>query len=119
VMQCLAANGDTLGVEGLSEGTRDQLYLALRLASLERHVGANEPLPLIVDDLLVNFDDRRAAATLRLLGELSKRTQVLFFTHHSRLRDLARKAVPREQLREHDMAELADARADGRRPEAS
>ena len=119
VLQCLAANGDTLGVEGLSEGTRDQLYLALRLASLERHVGANEPLPLIVDDLLVNFDDRRAAATLRLLGELSKRTQVLFFTHHSRLRDLAREAVPREQLREHDMAELADARADGRRPEAS
>jgi uncharacterized protein YhaN len=73
----------------MSDGTRDQLYLSLRLASLEKYLQAGEPMPFIVDDILVNFDDRRAAATLRALAELSKKTQVLFFTHHERLVELA------------------------------
>jgi uncharacterized protein YhaN len=74
----------------MSDGTRDQLFLALRLAAIELHVQSAEPLPLVLDDLLVNFDDERATATLQLLLELSNEVQVLFFTHHAHLVDLAR-----------------------------
>ncbi|WP_437315287.1 AAA family ATPase [Sorangium sp. So ce385] len=88
-------------VTGLSDGTRDQLYLALRLASLEHHARTGEPMPLILDDLLIHFDDDRARAALAVLGELTATTQVLFFTHHARLCELAREAVPAEVLREH------------------
>ncbi|WP_438015787.1 AAA family ATPase [Sorangium sp. So ce315] len=88
-------------VTGLSDGTRDQLYLALRLASLEHHARTGEPMPLILDDLLIHFDDDRARAALAVLGELTATTQVLFFTHHARLCELAREAVPADVLREH------------------
>jgi uncharacterized protein YhaN len=82
-----------VGVEGMSDGTGDQLYLALRLASLEAYIARNEPLPFILDDILVNFDDVRSTAALQTLGELSKRTQVLFFTHHEHLIRLAEKCL--------------------------
>ena len=72
----------SVGTSGMSDGTRDQLYLALRLASVEQYLISAEPLPFVADDLLVNFDDERAAAALRVLAELGKKTQVLFFTHH-------------------------------------
>ena len=55
-------------------------------------------MPLVVDDILVHFDDDRARAALEILGELSERTQVLFFTHHARLVELARQAVPQAKL---------------------
>jgi len=84
--------GSAVTVDGMSDGTRDQLFLALRLAAIELHVQSAEPLPLVLDDLLVNFDDERATVTLHLLLELSSRVQVLFFTHHTHLVDLARRA---------------------------
>lgn len=83
-------NGDRVLVEGMSDGTCDQLYLALRLASLEAWLEHHEPIPLIVDDILMNFDDARSIATLKVLAQLSQRTQVIFFTHHRHLVDLAR-----------------------------
>jgi uncharacterized protein YhaN len=76
-------------VERMSDGTRDQLYLALRLATLERYLAQAEPLPFIVDDILINFDDDRSAATLNVLADLAKKTQVILFTHHARLKELA------------------------------
>ena len=48
-----------------------------------------EPLPFIVDDILINFDDERSEATLKVLADLSAKTRVILFTHHARLRDLA------------------------------
>jgi uncharacterized protein YhaN len=84
-------------VEQMSEGTRDQLYLALRLAALDQQLGRAEPLPLIVDDLFINFDDRRSAAGFEALAEIAQKTQVIFFTHHRHLVDLAQKTLPREQ----------------------
>ncbi len=83
--------GEKIGVSGMSDGTRDQLYLALRVAGLEKYVDANEPMPFIVDDILIRFDDERAAAALNILADLSRKTQVLFLTHHARLVDLAGK----------------------------
>jgi uncharacterized protein YhaN len=103
VLLCRRANGEMVPVEGLSDGTRDQLFLALRLAYLETHLGRGETLPLIVDDVLVNFDDERAKATLVLLGQLAAKTQILFFTHHKRLVELAREAIPAGLLEEHDL----------------
>jgi len=80
-------------VTGMSDGTADQLYLALRLASLEQYLEKNESLPFIVDDILLRFDDDRALATLEVLAGLSRKTQVLFFTHHRHLIDLTDRAA--------------------------
>jgi len=89
VLAALRDDGRKVRVEGMSDGTRDQLYLALRLATLERYLAHAEPLPFIVDDILINFDDERSEATLKVLAGLAAKTQVILFTHHARLRDLA------------------------------
>lgn len=80
-------------VAGLSSGTEDQLFLALRIAAIEDYLHRGEALPFIADDLFVNFDDRRAAAGLRVLAALARKTQVLFFTHHEHLIEVARRAL--------------------------
>ncbi len=90
VLRAARREGPDVPVEALSDGTRDQLYLALRVASLERHAKASGALPLVLDDILIHFDDDRARAALSVLRELSAALQVLFFTHHQRLVDLAR-----------------------------
>lgn len=78
-------DGSWVTVGGMSGGSRDQLYLALRLATLEWRLEASEPMPFIVDDILVNFDDARSKATLQVLAELSERNQVILFTHHGQI----------------------------------
>ncbi|WP_425617045.1 AAA family ATPase [Anatilimnocola sp. NA78] len=85
-------------ISGLSEGTRDQLFLALRLAGIEQHLQNREPVPLIIDDVLMTFDDARASATLKCLAELSQKTQVLLFTHHQHVADLAKAVHPGTKL---------------------
>lgn len=77
-------------IEGLSSGTRDQLFLALRLASLEESAGRGETMPWIADDLLVEFDDPRSRATLEVLARLARKNQILLFSHHSHIADIAR-----------------------------
>ncbi len=89
--------------DGMSDGTADQLYLALRLAGLHAWLDKHEAVPFVVDDLLIHFDDRRAAAALCVLAQLAERTQVLFFTHHAHLRELALEAVPTAMLHLHDL----------------
>ena len=73
----------------MSTGTADQLYLALRIASVADYLDRAPPLPFIADDLFINFDDERAAAGLQVLRQLAEKTQVLFFTHHQHLVDIA------------------------------
>jgi uncharacterized protein YhaN len=97
------AGTETVAVEGMSDGTADQLFLALRLAGLDHYLDANEAMPFILDDLLIKFDDRRAAAALQALAELSKRTQVIFFTHHRHLVELAARHLPASILLEHQL----------------
>ena len=72
-------------IGAMSEGTTDQLFLALRLAAVEQSVAAGIRLPFLADDLFVNFDDERSEAGFRVLAELAQSTQVLFFTHHPHL----------------------------------
>lgn len=81
-------NGEKVFLEGMSDGTIDQLYLALRIASIEKYVKENEPVPFILDDILVNFDDKRSMETFQVLLELSEWTQIIFFTHHRHLKRL-------------------------------
>lgn len=78
-----------VSVDGMSDGTRDQLYLSLRLATLEQHLSKGEPMPFVVDDILIGFDDSRTKVCLDVLGELAISTQVLLFTHHRRVLELA------------------------------
>ncbi len=94
-------DGREVEVSELSRGTRAQLYLALRLASLEHHFEHHSPVPLVFDDLFVDFDDDRAAAAFELLGELAERVQILYFTHLGRDLQAASDAVPRSRLFEH------------------
>jgi uncharacterized protein YhaN len=91
ILAGLRPNEERVHVEGMSGGTRDQLYLALRLASIEKYMENSEPMPFIVDDILVDFDDERSEAALRTLAELAKSTQVILFTHHSKVVGQARK----------------------------
>ena len=81
-------NAERIGIEAMSDGTKDQLYLALRISSIEKYCEENEPIPFIVDDILVHFDNERSKITLEILLELSKKTQIIFFTHHGHLVDL-------------------------------
>ncbi len=85
-------------VDGMSEGTRDQLYLALRLAHLDKHIRDHGPFPILLDDVLLAFDDVRALAALACLVELSAKTQVILFTHHAHIRTLVLNSPFRERV---------------------
>ena len=87
------ASGGQAPVAIMSDGTRDQLFLAFRLASLEAYCAVTEPLPFIADDVLVHFDDPRSASTLDLLATFSQTTQVILFTHHTSIPQSARELV--------------------------
>jgi uncharacterized protein YhaN len=79
--------------EVLSRGTRDQLYLCLRLALAQEMTAGGEPAPLILDDPLVNFDDARLAGFLELLAQEAESRQVWLLTCHREQRDLARQVA--------------------------
>jgi uncharacterized protein YhaN len=83
------AGGEHVPVGGMSDGSADQLYFSLRLAAIEHFTRGSEPCPLILDDILIQFDDERARAALKILDDLSTKTQILFFTHHEHLVGLA------------------------------
>ncbi len=78
-------SGEQVALTGLSEGTSDQLYLALRLAFLEDYSRRNEPAPLILDDIFQTFDDERTAAGIRVLSDAGTRIQPILFTHQMSL----------------------------------
>lgn len=92
-----------LSVDKMSSGTRDQLYLALRLATIEWRLENSEPLPFIVDDILINFDDERSRATLGVLAELARKNQVILFTHHRQIVDEAMKIEGKEGVQIHEL----------------
>jgi len=86
-------DGKHVDFEGLSDGTGDQLFLSLRLAAVENQLEHAQPLPFIADDLFINYDDDRAAQGFKALGELAAKSQVIYFTHHEHLIDVAQKAI--------------------------
>jgi uncharacterized protein YhaN len=98
------ANDKLLDINALSTGTRDQLYLALRLAALEQYIDRRGPLPLVLDDLFVHFDDQRTAAALAVLDTLADQTQVLLFTHHEQVAKQAATVIDADRLTVHHLA---------------
>lgn len=90
----VAAEGSAERTAGqMSTGTREQLYLALRLAYIEHYARSCEPLPVVLDDVLVNFDDERAKATIEALAGAGLVSQVLLFTCHEHLVRFAEEVV--------------------------
>lgn len=85
-------------VEQLSEGTRDALFLALRLVAIEDHAAGGTVLPFLGDDILQSFDDARAAAAFRALLRLSETAQVILLSHHEHLLTVLRDALPDSAL---------------------
>ncbi len=96
-------DGTRLAIEEMSDGSRDQLFLALRLGGLARHIEKNGPMPFIVDDILIHFDDRRALAALQALHRLGQKNQIIFFTHHQHLVSLCQKLPARSHLQIHTL----------------
>ncbi|MEE9603894.1 MAG: hypothetical protein V3V75_11350, partial [Thermoguttaceae bacterium] len=77
------AQGESLSVDVLSRGTREQLFLSLRLALVALVARRGTQLPLVLDDVLVNFDADRAKAAARVLRDFAKAGhQLLVFTCH-------------------------------------
>jgi uncharacterized protein YhaN len=97
--------GEAAPPEHLSRGAQEQLYLALRLAYIRNHAGRAAALPVIMDDILVNFDSARATRTAQALVSLIHGLpphdgqnalpphQVLFFTCHPHLAEMLQHAV--------------------------
>ena len=80
--------------KGLSTGTEAQLYLALRLASLQQHLTTGAVLPFLGDDIFMGWDDERCAAGIEVLADLATRTQVILLTHSRRLTEIAEQTLP-------------------------
>ena len=75
-------DGVLVPLAGLSTGTAEQLYLAMRFGLVEHFGREAESLPVVMDDILVNFDPERAERAARSIEELATRHQVLYFTCH-------------------------------------
>lgn len=103
VLRAQRADGVRIGVEAMSEGTADQLYLALRLAALELRRASHPQMPLVLDDVLVTSDDERAANILRALARFAEGGQVMIFTHHRHLVDLAQVILGEQVLVTHTL----------------
>lgn len=78
----------------LSLGTCQQLYLALRIALLETAQGVGRAIPILADDILVNFDAARRFGAAQALTELSKSRQVILFTCHEEVVAALQQADP-------------------------
>ena len=81
-----SSDGKALPLEVLSRGTREAVFIALRLSLAAAYARRGVMLPLVLDDVLVNFDGDRAlhaARTLKTFAELGH--QVMMFTCHDHI----------------------------------
>ena len=93
----LPPSGEPVKPEFLSRGAQEQAYLALRLAYIRNHALHACPLPVIMDEVLVNFDPERAAKTARAFADLASGrdgSQILYFTCQPHMVDILREAKP-------------------------
>jgi uncharacterized protein YhaN len=89
-LEACRANGERAPVAHLSEGARDQLYLALRFAYIEDYSARAEAPPFIGDDIFASFDDFRTGNGLEALAAIGDRIQPILFTHHLHVIEEAR-----------------------------
>ncbi|MFB9327134.1 AAA family ATPase [Paenibacillus aurantiacus] len=81
----------------VSRGTAEQVYLSMRLA-LADEASASAGLPMLLDDLFVNFDRARLEAAVEIVKELADRRQLLIMTCHPHIKQLLLEAMPAAQL---------------------
>ena len=91
-------DGARVSPENLSRGTAEQLYLAMRLALVREYSEHVEPLPVIFDDIFVNFDPPRTRRSIDAVRDLSHTHQILLFTCHPHLLELVEEIVPDAQV---------------------
>ncbi|MDE2757325.1 MAG: DNA repair protein Rad50, partial [Acidobacteriota bacterium] len=84
----------------LSRGTREQLFLSLRFGLIQDLGQRSEPLPVILDEALVNFDPERGLRAARAFVELSRINQVLVFTCHPTIVELFQDAAAQSGVQE-------------------
>lgn len=72
------------GPDILSQGTAEQLYISLRLAYATEYCLQNEPMPVVLDDILINCDEDRHARAIRAIGSVAEHTQVIYCTCHNK-----------------------------------
>lgn len=88
------SDGSSKIASELSKGTRFQLYLALRVAGYHEFARAHAPAPFLADDVMETFDDFRAEEAFRLLASMAATGQVVYFTHHRHLCEIAKAIEP-------------------------
>jgi uncharacterized protein YhaN len=88
------SDGSSKIASELSKGTRFQLYLALRVAGYHEFARAYAPAPFLADDIMETFDDFRAEEAFRLLAGMAATGQVVYFTHHRHLCEIAKMVEP-------------------------
>jgi len=88
-------SGRSVGAENMSVGTRYQLYLALRIAAYHDYRQHRTPLPFIADDIFETFDESRTHSALSQVAEMGKHGQVIYFTHHQHVADIAKEVIPK------------------------
>lgn len=87
------SNGELLDTAYLSRGTAEQLYLSMRFALADEYA-RKVSLPLIMDDIFVNFDHSRLMNTLSVLEEVNKQHQIILFTCHSHVKEAIARIYP-------------------------
>ncbi|MFV0347923.1 MAG: AAA family ATPase [Halodesulfovibrio sp.] len=114
-IRALLPGGESRLPDQLSRGTREQLFLALRLGFILSHSAGAEALPVIMDDILVNFDPGRAMLTAQALAELAEHNQILFFTCHPQTADTLLATAPSAALYRVADGTITAERTDSRR----
>jgi len=105
-IEVVDAEGRSKQAEDLSRGSAEQLYLAIRFGYIAAQVAASEPLPVLMDDVLVNFDPQRAGAAAKAIVTLSHERQVVFFTCHPKVVETFREHAPDAALYRIDKGQL-------------
>ncbi|GIM46789.1 hypothetical protein DNHGIG_23380 [Collibacillus ludicampi] len=88
------AEGRRLELQMLSRGTAEQLYLSMRIALIQEMAEQGIELPVVMDDIFVNFDPMRLRSSLAALRELAKTHQILFFTCHPHMASQMVQEIP-------------------------
>jgi len=97
-IQVERADGVRLPPQLLSRGTAEQLYLSMRLALVREYASVNDVLPVVFDDVFVNFDPARTRNTLQAVRDLTETHQVLLFTCHPHLVNIVEEIVPSARI---------------------
>ena len=97
-IQVERADGVRLPPQLLSRGTAEQLYLAMRLALVREYASTSDALPVVFDDVFVNFDPARTRNTLLAVRELTETHQVLMFTCHPHFVNIVEEIVPSARI---------------------